>query len=163
MAQDRSILSRARSRLADLWAPVGGESAPYAFDFTTYYADEMGPRLVKQLLWFEGLVDPAALPKKKRQAMVLERDLAECDGAGVRRRANIDPGLVTLESLVLASTKQSGHRICIAPGLYGEVTLFYRQGRYRPLEWTYPDYQTEGVQTFLQEIRAHLLAQRHET
>ena len=160
MGRDHAILAQARRRLEALWAPVCRESPAYAFDFTDYYADEMGPDLIKRLLWFEGLVDPAVLPERKRQAMEVEKGLAEVCGGRTKRRANIDPGLVTLESLVLASTKHSGHRICIAPGLYAEVTLFYGQGRYGPLEWTYPDYRTDGVQGFLQEIRTDLLAQR---
>jgi hypothetical protein len=78
----------------------------------------------------------------------------------VRRRANIDPGLVTIESLVLASTKYSGHRICIGPGLYAETTLLFQKGQYRPLEWTYQDYRTEAAQAFLLAIRAWLLRLR---
>ena len=79
------------------------------------------------------------------------------DEPGDCRRANIDPGLLSIESLVLATTKYAGHRVCIAPQLYAEVTLLYQRGRYRPLEWTYPDYQGDAVQRFLLDVRPWLL------
>jgi hypothetical protein len=92
--------------------------------------------------------------------MELERTLGREEEGQVRRRANLDPGLVTIESLVLASTKYSGHRICIGPGLYAETTLLFQKGEYRPLEWTYQDFRTREAQDFLLEIRAWLLPRR---
>ena len=65
-----------------------------------------------------------------------------------------------LRALILATTKYAGHRICIAPQLYAEVTLLYQRRRYRPLEWTYPDYQGDAVQRFLLDVRPWLLALR---
>ncbi len=90
-----------------------------------------------------------------------ERELANATSEGaVRRRANIDPGLVTEQSLVLATTKYSGHRICIAPGLYAEITLLYQRGSYAPQQWTYADYRSKEVLQFLLEIRSYLMQQR---
>ncbi|HIL10568.1 MAG TPA: DUF4416 family protein, partial [Candidatus Latescibacteria bacterium] len=54
----------------------------------------------------------------------------------------------------------SGHRICIAPQLYAELTLLYQKGCYQPLPWTYLDYQSETLQHFLLEIRTWLMATR---
>jgi hypothetical protein len=92
--------------------------------------------------------------------MELERQMGQEKEGEIHRRANIDPGLVSIESLVLATTKYSGHRICIGPSLFAEVTLLYQKGMYRPMEWTYPDYRSREVQDFLQEVRAHLMAKR---
>ena len=116
----------------------------------------MGARLSKQLVCFAERIDPAELAAVKAQTMALERAMSR----GQCRRANIDPGLLSIENLVLATTKCAGHRICIAPQLYAEVTLLYQRGRYRPLEWTYPDYQGDAVQGFLLEVRPWLLAVR---
>ena len=160
LARDQAILAETRDRLGARIHPLRRQGPIYSFDYTSYYEREMGPALIKQILWFEPLVDPAALPWIKHQTMELEREMAEIREGRTCRRTNIDPGLVTIESLVLASTKYSGHRICIAAGLYAETTLLFRKGRYRPFEWTYPDYRTETLQTFLQEIRTHLLHQR---
>ena len=66
-----------------------------------------------------------------------------------------------MEGVVLATTKYSGHRICIAPGLYAETTLlFTKQGECAPLQWTYPDYRRADVQDFLLSTRAIVLQQR---
>ena len=159
-ARDENILAEARGKLADQRGPIRLQGPVYPFDYTTYYADEMGQNLIKQLIWFEELVDPAVLPHAKHQTMEVEIELAEYSEGKIRRRVNIDPGLVSIESLVLASTKYSGHRICIAPGLYAETTLLFKKKRYSPFEWTYSDYQTDEVQVFLQEIRAHLLRRK---
>ena len=160
MAPDEMVLGQVRGLLAERIAPIRALGPAYPFAFSTYYEKEMGPGLLKQLLCFEGLVDPAVLPQVKGQLMALERELGREEGGQVRRRVNLDPGLVTIESLVLASTKYSGHRVGIGPGLYAEVTLLFQKGQYRPLEWTYQDFRTEEAQAFLLEIRAWLLPQR---
>lgn len=160
MSGDPGSMDRAIARLVAHRGPVRALSPVYAFDYTSYYEPEMGAGLRKQLACFSDLVDPAALAAAKHQTMEIERALSRTDGTALRRQVNLDPGLVSQESLVLATTKHSGHRICIAAGLYAEVTLLYQKGRYRPLQWTYPDYRTEVVQEFLQEVRAWLRAQR---
>lgn len=160
MAVDQEVLEQAKALVAGRIAPIRKQGSVYAFDYTQYYAREMGEGLIKQLVWFEGSVDPAVLPQVKRQTMELEKELGRVEEGKVRRRANIDPGLVSIESLALASTKYCGHRLCIAPQLYAEVTLLFQKGRYRPLEWTYPDFRTEEAQAFLLEIRAWLLQLR---
>ena len=70
---------------------------------------------------------------------------------------------MTLATFVLATTKDHGHRIYLGQGIYGEVTLTYRQHDWRPWPWTYPDYCTEAYRRILREIRALLAQQlRHE-
>ena len=160
MAIDQGVLESAKALMAERIAPIRKEGPVYAFDYTQYYEREMGEGLIKQLVWFDKIVDPAVLPQVKQQTIELEKELGLQKGGEIRRRANLDPGLVSIEGLVLASTKYSGHRICIGPGLYAEVTLLFQKGGYRPLEWTYPDFRTEEAQAFLQEIRAWLLRLR---
>jgi len=160
MADAETNLEHARDALVEQLGPLYCQSPVYPFAFTSYYEAEMGAELSKQLLCFSERVDPAELPRIKRWTMELEKELGREEGERILRRVNIDPGLVSIESLVLATTKYSGHRICIAPSLYAEITLLYQKGRYAPLQWTYQDYQTEAVQQFLLEIRAWLMAGR---
>lgn len=160
MAPDDEVLQAVGRDLAEAFGPVSKVGPTYPFAFSRYYDREMGAGLTKQLLWFEDLVDPAQLAQIKGRAMDLERQWAQERDGALCRRVNIDPGLVTIESLVLATTKYSGHRICIAPALYAEVTLLYQKGQYRPFEWTYADYQDPKVGRFLLEIRADLMARR---
>ena len=155
LADSAETLTDAKERLVECFGSLRAESAVYDFDFTSYYEAEMGAGLRKQLACFAERIDPAELAAIKAQTMELERAMSR-EGC---RRANIDPGLLSIESLVLATTKYAGHRVCIAPQLYAEVTLLYQQGRYRPLEWTYPDYQGDAVQRFLLDVRPWLLAE----
>ena len=156
LVDSAETLADAKERLAECFGPLREASPTYDFDFTSYYEAEMGAGLRKQLVCFAERIDPAELAAIKAQTMALERVMSQ----GERRRANIDPGLLSIESLVLATTKYAGHRVCIAPQLYAEVTLLYQRGRYRPLEWTYPDYQDDAVQRFLLDVRPWLLAVR---
>ena len=163
MADAPESLCEARDALAERFGPVSGESSVYEFAFTRYYEAEMGPGLIKQLFRFAGLADPAMLAAAKEQALAIEARMARPAGEQRRRRANLDPGVVTADSLVLATTKFAGHRVCIAPGLYAEVTLRYECGQYAPLPWTYPDYRSDLVQRFLAELRGELLDARPES
>jgi hypothetical protein len=66
---------------------------------------------------------------------------------------------VDLAKLVLASTKDHGHRVYLGQGIYAEVTLQYRGGRFQPWPWTYPDYASEEYCRLFGEIRALYHAQ----
>ena len=156
LADSADTFADAKIGLIKCFGSLHAASEPYDFDFTSYYEAEMGAGLSKQLVCFAERIDPAELATVKAQTMALERAMSR----GQCRRANIDPGLLSIESLVLATTKCAGHRVCIAPQLYAEVTLLYQRGRYRPLEWTYPDYQSDAVQDFLLDVRPWLLAVR---
>ena len=158
MAPSPDLLQQATDLLATHFGPPRKTSRIYPFDYTEYYADEMGDNLVKNLAWFGEPVELSFLPEAKTQAMVVEHRFARPTASGLSRRVNADPGLVTVDSLVLASTKYSGHRICIGPGIFAETTLLFAKGRYAPMPWTYLDYQNEPVQEFLMAVRRGLLA-----
>ena len=160
LADSAETLAAAKERLAECFGPLREASATYDFDFTSYYEAEMGAGLCKQLVCFAERIDPAELAAAKMQTIALEKAMSRAASDGLYRRANIDPGLLSIEGLILATTKYSGHRICIAPQLYAEVTLLYQRGRYRPLEWTYPDYRRDAVQCFLLAARTWLMAAR---
>lgn len=73
------------------------------------------------------------------------------------RPLNLDPGYLTPAKLVLASTKDHAHRIYLRDGIFAEVTLVYRKGKWQPLEWTYPDYRRDDYQQFFTRCRERLL------
>ena len=125
------------------------------FDFTRYYEKEMGSPLYRVFLSFERLVDPGTLADIKHATNRIE-DRFRREG---RRTANLDPGLLSLSSFVLATTKQSAHRVALHSGIYAEVTLLYQRGSFRPLDWTYPDYRSAAYIEELVAIRALFKAQ----
>ena len=160
MAPGEEVVSDTVKQLQRIVGSVKDRSPTYDFDYSSYYEEEMGSNLVKQLIMFEGLSCLDKLPEIKLQTIQLERELATTMDGELCRTANVDPGMVTAESLTLASTKYSGHRICIAPGLYAETTLLFQRGECRPFEWTYPDYCSKLVQEFLLRVREEVLESR---
>ncbi len=144
---------RALKRLAVELGPVLFYSEPLPFTWTGYYDQEMGPGLNRRVAAFHGLRPPGELAGVKRLCMALERELA----VGGKRAVNLDPGLLGRDALVLATRKYGGHRMELAPGVYGEVTLFFMSGAYRALPWTYPDYAGEGLRGIMGQIRGRLL------
>ena len=162
LAAGSDDIDTAVRQLEPLLGPERERSEEYDFDYTAYYDREMGSGLVKQLVWFEHLAPLDKLAEIKRGTIRLERELAirrsgGAEGDELRRTVNIDPGLVTGQGLNLATTKFSGHRICIAPGLYAETTLLFQHGSCTPFEWTYGDYRAVAVMAFLLKVRAAVL------
>jgi hypothetical protein len=145
----RPLLDAARARLEETFGPVDYQSEWLPFDHTDYYATEFGPDLGRFIVAFERLVNPGDLAAIKRQTNALEAGWL----AGSCRQVNIDPGYVSLSKLVLASTKDHAHRLYLAEGIYGEVTLTFRQGAFRPWPWTYPDYASPRYCALFAEIR----------
>ena len=85
----------------------------------------------------------------------IEQSLA----ANAKRTVNIDPGDPTPARVVLASTKDFGHRLYLGKGIYGEVTLMYQKKEFQPLPWTYPDYRSEAYHQFFRELRGLYMTQ----
>jgi len=149
LAGDPALLAEAESALERQMGQIDYRSELLPFEHTDYYAAEFGPHLTRQIVTLGQLVGPEELPAIKRQTNDLEWNMA---GEG-RRRVNIDPGYVSLSKLVLATTKDHAHRLYLGQGIYGEVTLAYQRGRFRPWPWTYPDYGSERMCALFLQIR----------
>jgi hypothetical protein len=154
LSGDVDLLRRARQLLTRRWGPIDLASDFWPFDQTDYYTPEMGPGLQRWFLSFENLVPPDHLAEIKLETNALEQRLAEdCLLADIPRPVNIDPGYVDLTKLVLATTKDRGHRIYLGHGIYAEVTLQYAHGTWQTLPWTYPDYTRPEYHAFFTRIR----------
>jgi hypothetical protein len=124
----------------------------FPFDGTGYYDDEMGTGLTRLFCSFRDPVGQDTLADLKLWTEGLEKELAWGEGRG-RRRVNLDPGLLCLEKLVLASTKDFSHRICLRDGIFAEVSLLCRAGGFQTLPWTYPDYRRGETLDFFNALR----------
>jgi hypothetical protein len=111
-----------------------------SFTHTTYYNKEMGSKLMRQWVVFDKLIIPDTLVQLKHTTNSIEKKYLNERGG---RKINIDPGILSLSNLILASTKNFSHRIYLGKGIYAEVTLIYKNKTFTPLEWTYPDHQEE--------------------
>jgi hypothetical protein len=154
-APGNELLQEAREALEGEWGAIDFESVLLPFDHTPYYEREFGPGLVRRIWAFEALVDPGDLATIKLRTNELEQRWA-VDG---RRQVNLDAGYVSMAKMVLATTKNHGHRIYVGGGIYAEVTLQYRDGAYRPWPWTYPDYATRAYCALFEDIRGRYIGQ----
>ncbi|MBN2465043.1 DUF4416 family protein [candidate division WOR-3 bacterium] len=159
LSADRKLLEQAQSALTEGFGTVTVKSPEVPFNFTDYYEKEMGPGLIRQWVSFHGLVEPDQLSDFKSTTRSLEKRFLGPNG---KRRVNLDPGLLTLYNLVLASTKGYAHRIYLRDGIHAELTLLFHSGKFEPLPWTYPDYQTPVCQEFLMRCRKELLVDAAE-
>ena len=133
---------------------------PVPFSWTEYYRSEMGSKLLKSYFSYTTGIDRHTLPAIKLFTNELERSVTDEHG---NRLVNIDPGYVSRDKVVLASTKDFYHRIYLADGIYGEVTLHYRKGKFRYFSWTYPDFRNPDIMHFLERIRAPLVKEIRNT
>ncbi len=145
----RKLLGSLREILKGEFGPIDYESEVFLFDFSHYYDREMGTPIYRLFYSFKDLVDPSSLWRIKVTTNKIEERFV-VDGG---RKVNLDPGLMALSRFVLASTKESSHRIPLGGGIYGEITLMFERGRFRPVEWTYPDYRSDRYIGILGEIR----------
>lgn len=152
----RHTVAGITAELEAAFGPLRAATAPVSFDFTNYYEPEMGAGLSRWYCAFRTLVSPGELAGIKLRTNALEQASA-VDG---RRTLNLDPGLLTPHSLILASCKNFSHRIYLRDGIYAEVTLLVRGGHLDELPWTYPDYRQASVRAFFDEQRAALLRAR---
>jgi hypothetical protein len=123
------------------------------FAHTDYYREEMGDNLKRKFFAFEKLIDRDRLPELKLFSNKLEAKFGDRVKDYIFRTINLDPGIVTLANVILASTKDFAHRIYLRDGIYAEITLLYERKRFRPLPWTYPDYLDPKVFDFLTKVR----------
>ena len=139
-------------RACQTWGPAA-ESPLFEFRETHYYDASMGAGLGKKFFTFERLVDPGRLAEIKLLTNRWEDEYAAQAGHPEPRPLNLDPGYLTLGKLVLASTKDFAHRLYLGQGIYAEVTLFYRHGRWEHHDWTFADYRRADYQAFFTQAR----------
>lgn len=158
-------LEPAAHALEQALGPLDYRSEEIPFTFTDYYHGEMGAGLRRIFFTVARLWDPARLADAKLTTDRIEQRFAgpadpEAADPGPRARTvNLDPGMLTLGRLILASTKDNAQRIPLRHGIYAEITLLYRKGGWQPLPWTYPDYRSESYHAVLSGVRARYKAQ----
>lgn len=145
----------AAEALRTSYGPLGKDELEFPFDRTDYYTREMGEGLKRIFVSFENPVRQDELAEIKVETLALEERLSEVSGGEKRRRVNLDPGLLDLDRLVLATAKNFSHRICLRGGIFAEVELIFRDGAFHPLPWTYPDYRKEEALAFFSGLRLH--------
>jgi hypothetical protein len=136
--------------LEKICGPVDLISRWFGFDYTDYYYKEMGAPLYRKVFAFKQLIAQKDLAAIKERTNEVEKQFA----SGGKRQVNIDPGFLLSSRFVLATGKDYAHRIYIGRNIYADLTLMYtKKSGFVTLDWTYPDYASEQMLSFLTTIR----------
>jgi hypothetical protein len=131
------------------------ESREVDFVWSDYYKEEMGEGLKRVFVVYKNLVQRDHIVKVKRFTDEIEKSYMLQN----KRTVNIDPGLICAENIILATNKPFFHRIYLGDGVYAEVTLFFKNNTYNPIEsWTYPEYRSTPVLDFFNSARSLMLS-----
>ncbi len=151
MYKDSKIYKQVCDEFIETLGAIEKEAEPFDFSHSSYYESEMGTGLKKSLVAFSTLQKRDKLVDIKHIANDIEKKYSEDD----RRQINIDPAILTLENFVLATNKNFTHRIYLKDNIFADLTLVYKKKKgYSPLEWTYLDYKSDYVVSFLNEVRS---------
>ena len=139
--------------LKSLWGEPESVSDAVPFTTTDYYRN-IAPHLFRRFISFHGLFNPGELPDRKRDSGTVEMK------SRTPRAVNIDPGYIDGARLVLASTKDHAHRIYLRDGIFAEVTMRYRFGKWVAFDYTFPDFASGVYDEFLTNVRRSWLREK---
>ena len=147
---DHEAYEKALSLLSQKMGAIDFIEEDFPFTFTEYYTREMGRPLWRSFFGFKTFISRETLVDIKLFTNEIENNLAKEDG---RRTLNIDPGYLSDSQLVLATGKNFAHRIYLGRGLFGDLTLMFKNNQFQTFPWTYPDYQKEPIRSLLLKMR----------
>jgi hypothetical protein len=156
LVSNSKSIAKVEERLAAAFGPIDHRSDVIPFDFTNYYEPEMGDIIDRVLFSFERLIEADQLSEIKRQTNHFEEELAplvQPAGRSFKRPVNLDPGYIEQAKVILASTKNFYHRIYLGGGVFGEVTMHFKNNTFQFFPWTYRDYQSKDYQEFFLRVR----------
>ncbi len=152
--KNKSDIDKLFPILESMFGNVDMISPWVGFAYTDYYYKEMGSPLYRKVFVFKPLIAQDELAMIKEKTNEIEFEFAT-DG---KRAVNIDPGYLVSSRFILATGKEYSHRIYIGRGIYADLTLMYSKERgFQTLEWTYPDYASKAMISFLSKVRKKYL------
>lgn len=119
--------------------------------------EEMGSGLSRRFFSFEKLIERDQLIKMKSFCQKVERQLSDVVDDYAFRTVNLDPGMLTPDNLVMASTREYNHRIYLSDGIFAELTLVHARGRFVKLPWTPDDFCKGEAIEFFERVKNSLM------
>ena len=165
---NKSLFNLYKEELIKRFGEVDIESNVQPFNFTDYYKEEIGENLIQKLFSFSTLVRQDELTEIKIITNRLENNIIITDKnikkniTRHKRKINLDPGYITLNKYILASTKNGPSRIYLNQGIYAEITLRFINKSFVTCEYTYPNYKTNEYINFLNSVRLKYKSQLRE-
>ncbi|MBD3401494.1 DUF4416 family protein [candidate division GN15 bacterium] len=141
------------ARLEKEFGSVQFETVDIPFHGEPRHVEEMGDPLFRRFFSFEQLIDPDKLVDVKRTCRKVEAAFADHVGDHLFRAVNVDPGVMTPEKVVMASSHEYNYRIYLGKGVFAQIELIYARGRYVGLPWTNPDFCHAEALEFFSRVR----------
>ncbi len=123
------------------------------FPMKEYYSKEMGESLKRCFFFYPKTCTRESLIDLKLHCDAIEK----ANASNGQRVFNLDPGIITLDQVLLSSGKPYSHRIYLRDGVYAELTYQFSAKSFHVLPWTYPDYQNPEIVEKFNWFRAFLL------
>lgn len=144
-----SDLGNCLSDLKSKYSDIELISNIFDFEFSDYYNEEMGNGLSRKFISFKKLISRDKIVDIKIYSNILEKKYS----IRGKRTVNLDPGYLSAEHLILSTGKGFSHRPYLGNGVYADLTLLFQDNKFKSLDWTYPDYKTEHIQSYFYELR----------
>lgn len=154
---DKCLFDLYKEVLIKKFGEVDTESNDQHFNFTDYYEEEFGKNLMQKLFSFSTLIRQDELAEIKIITNGIENNFKneniKNNITHPKRKINLDPGYITLDKYILASTKDGPSRIYLNQGIYAEITLRFINKSFVPCKYTYPNYKTNEYINYLNSVR----------
>ena len=150
--QKEDIYQQFLRHLETIEVEIELESEFYKFDSTDYYQEEMGSGLYRIFLSLKGLYPVEQSVSLKNETNSWENEWKE---AG-KRTLNLDPGYLDLHKVVLLSGKEGPQKIYLGGGIWSDLNLIRKAGRFEALPWTFPDLHESRYHPFFERVRENL-------
>ena len=163
---DGGLMENALALLTGKYGALDYRSPAFPFSQTDYYVPEMGSPIFRVFVSHERLIHPRELPSVKIETNEIEEALAEKTpepamklrggsrpSGGLKRKVNLDPGILDYDKFVLASAKYNGQKVYLDRGIWADLTLHYEKGKFDPYPWSFPDFKSRIYDGAFLEIR----------
>ncbi len=150
--QKEDIYQQFLRHLETIEVEIELESEFYKFDSTDYYQEEMGSGLYRIFLSLKGLYPVEQSVSLKNETNSWENEWKE---AG-KRTLNLDPGYLDLHKVVLLSGKEGPQKIYLGGGIWADLNLIRKAGKFEALPWTFPDLRESRYHSFFERVRENL-------
>ena len=150
--QKEDIYQQFLRHLETIEVEIELESEIYKFDSTDYYQEEMGSGLYRIFLSLKGLYPVEQSVSLKNETNSWENEWKEAGN----RTLNLDPGYLDLHKVVLLSGKEGPQKIYLGGGIWADLNLIRKAGRFEALPWTFPDLRESRYHPFFERVRENL-------
>ena len=137
MWKDENKLKTVERHLKKFYGNFIKETNPFELPYSKYYIEEMGSPLYKKFVATSFVIEQTNLANIKKHCMFIEDKYKIKNN----RTVNIDPILLDMEKVLVATKKYRGNRIQIDENLFLELELWFHNSSFQPFLWTYLDYK----------------------